>query len=134
MISIQAVITGILAVALILYFAGYIPIKSYLEHRQNKNDGVVLKECGYCAQQHATWRCTGCKNIFYCSVKCQASHWKSGHKKVCQSTNTKSSAKKTKKKKKSQKKEDFMKMLSSFSELTGGNDDEDDEKNAVFDE
>jgi len=27
--------------------------------------------------------CNGCKNVYYCSLKCQKKHWKSAHKKDC---------------------------------------------------
>lgn len=133
MLSVQTVITGILAVLLIFYVAGYLPIKSYLQHRHNKKNGIEIKECGYCARNNATKRCSGCKNIYYCSVKCQVSHWKYGHKKICKSgssSNNKKSVNKPKKKKKTkaEKKQEFMKMLSSFSNLTQQTNDNDDEK------
>ena len=35
--------------------------------------------CGGPSQQ----RCSGCKQVHYCSKKCQKRHWKSGHNKQC---------------------------------------------------
>lgn len=38
--------------------------------------------CHYCNAVGATKRCAGCKQVYYCSVKCQKSNWKQ-HKLQC---------------------------------------------------
>ena len=41
-------------------------------------------ECAFCHSKTGTLkRCSGCKRVFYCSKKCQKSHWKE-HKPECQ--------------------------------------------------
>lgn len=130
MISLQTLISGFIAGAFIAYFAGQF-LLTIFQHRQNKIDGKELRECGYCAQQSSKCkRCTGCKAIYYCSVKCQASHWTHGHKKRCKVSKR---IKKKKKKKMSEKKREFMKMLES---LTGNNDEDesDSEHKSSFNE
>ena len=39
--------------------------------------------CANCGKPEAANRCGRCQSIVYCSRACQASHWKSGHKKMC---------------------------------------------------
>merc|ERR1740123_459144 len=125
MLSFQTFITGLIAATFIGYFVGYLPIKSFLQSRGKDKE---WKECGYCAQQsEKAKRCAGCKSIFYCSVKCQAEHWKFGHKKVCKSkssTKVVKAKKKKKKKKVSEKKRQFMNMLESFSSLAANDENE----------
>jgi len=41
-----------------------------------------MTSCAVCAKP-ASKRCSGCQNIFYCSVDHQKSHWKSIHKREC---------------------------------------------------
>lgn len=47
---------------------------------------IELKRCGHCSKQESACgdfkRCNRCKQIVYCSRKCQTSHWKK-HKKEC---------------------------------------------------
>ncbi|KAJ9184134.1 hypothetical protein P3X46_007905 [Hevea brasiliensis] len=38
--------------------------------------------CANCGN-NGTKRCSRCKSVRYCSVKCQEAHWKSGHKSKC---------------------------------------------------
>jgi hypothetical protein len=40
-------------------------------------------ECYFCGNPNASKRCTRCKVARYCSTKCQAKHWKLGHKEDC---------------------------------------------------
>jgi hypothetical protein len=40
-------------------------------------------ECYFCGNPNASKRCTCCKVARYCSSKCQAKHWKLGHKEDC---------------------------------------------------
>ena len=58
------------------------------------DDAVVLVDvcdgehaCACCGaratKQVAIKACTGCHRVAYCSRKCQASHWKKGHRKLC---------------------------------------------------
>ena len=54
-------------------------------------------ECGNCGTTEGTKKCSGCKSVSYCSVKCQTLHWKSKHKKECKKLRNKNK-KKTKKK------------------------------------
>ena len=39
--------------------------------------------CAYCARETATRRCEQCRAMFYCSPKCQRTHWAEGHGEVC---------------------------------------------------
>ena len=49
-------------------------------------DGVKGEEnqfCSKCEQTAEKWKlCGACRNVYYCSVKCQKAHW-SIHKIVC---------------------------------------------------
>ena len=54
-------------------------------------------ECGNCGDIGDVKKCSGCKSISYCSVKCQTLHWKSKHKKQCKKLRNKNKNK-TKKK------------------------------------
>ena len=58
------------------------------------DDAVVLVDvsdgehaCACCGaratKQVPVKACTGCHRVAYCSRKCQASHWKKGHRKLC---------------------------------------------------
>eukprot|EP01083_Nonionella_stella_P226926 805435_1 len=58
--------------------------------------------CPVCKEQKANKRCGGCKQIQYCSQKCQSIHW-SSHKKRCKELRTKKNAGKQQKKSKSTK-------------------------------
>mmetsp|Transcript_5865 Transcript_5865/g.21221 ORF Transcript_5865/g.21221 Transcript_5865/m.21221 type:complete len:554 (-) Transcript_5865:236-1897(-) len=40
--------------------------------------------CAYCAVDTATRRCEQCRAIFYCSPKCQRTHWVEEHREVCE--------------------------------------------------
>ena len=42
------------------------------------------KKCAYCSETNAKSKCSRCKTTYYCGRKCQANHWKQGHKKECQ--------------------------------------------------
>lgn len=58
-----------------------------LEVSQDRD--VELKRCGHCSKQESACgdfkRCNRCKQIVYCSRKCQTSHWKK-HKKECKAS------------------------------------------------
>jgi hypothetical protein len=60
---------------------------SPLEMCQDRD--VELKSCGHCSKQESACgdfkRCNRCKQIVYCSRKCQTSHWKK-HKKECKAS------------------------------------------------
>ena len=60
---------------------------SPLEMSQERD--VELKRCGQCSKQESACgdfkRCNRCKQIVYCSKKCQTSHWKR-HKKECKAS------------------------------------------------
>ena len=56
-------------------------IGSYEKRQQAKSEGQIFK-CCYCGQSGAKKGCAKCRIAYYCSRKCQKSHWKS-HKKVC---------------------------------------------------
>lgn len=40
-------------------------------------------DCGKLALRRSLKRCSACKRAMYCSVACQTSHWKAGHKGEC---------------------------------------------------
>eukprot|EP01018_Ginkgo_biloba_P007129 Gb_38396 [translate_table: standard] len=42
-------------------------------------------DCAVC-QEPATKRCSRCKTVRYCSLKCQAKHWNQGHKLNCKAS------------------------------------------------
>ncbi|KAK1280593.1 Ubiquitin carboxyl-terminal hydrolase 15 [Acorus gramineus] len=46
-----------------------------------------IYECARCFAP-ATTRCSRCKSARYCSGKCQIIHWRQGHKKECEDTDT----------------------------------------------
>ncbi|KAK1322421.1 Ubiquitin carboxyl-terminal hydrolase 15 [Acorus calamus] len=46
-----------------------------------------IYECARCFAP-ATTRCSRCKSVRYCSGKCQIIHWRQGHKKECEDTDT----------------------------------------------
>lgn len=46
---------------------------------------TAATKCANCGAAGASKLCSGCKTARYCHRACQAAHWKSGHKKECQS-------------------------------------------------
>ncbi|PFX19823.1 F-box protein [Stylophora pistillata] len=54
-----------------------------------KKDGVKVElyTCPACGNKETKpgefKRCGGCKTVYYCGRKCQAQHWKAGHKQQC---------------------------------------------------
>lgn len=125
MIPLATLITGSLAFMMMLYFIGYVALQMIA--RWFPSITSQHKECGYCAQRKATKRCAGCKQVFYCSVKCQVSHWKYGHRKACQKAQGRT--KRTRKHNGStrpKKKREFINMVSALSAFSGavGNDED----------
>ncbi|XP_050216896.1 ubiquitin carboxyl-terminal hydrolase 18 isoform X2 [Mercurialis annua] len=43
------------------------------------SDHLSCANCGNSGNK----KCSRCKSVFYCSIKCQEAHWKSGHKTKC---------------------------------------------------
>ena len=41
-----------------------------------------MATCANCSST-AIYTCVRCRNVRYCTKKCQIIHWKAGHKKVC---------------------------------------------------
>ncbi|GAB4821133.1 hypothetical protein N2152v2_008179 [Parachlorella kessleri] len=52
-----------------------------------EEDAAARKlHCDNCGQLALSAKaCGGCRRVFYCSKECQREHWKSGHRKECQS-------------------------------------------------
>ncbi len=61
---------------------------------QRSSDGAVAgeatgAECAFCKVDGVSgsnlklMRCSGCRSVWYCSTRCQKSHWKAEHKAVC---------------------------------------------------
>lgn len=50
-----------------------------------KKDSAIKKSCALCAQGDCTKKCGRCKQVYYCSVKCQKKHWKI-HKHSCKTS------------------------------------------------
>ncbi|ORY89341.1 hypothetical protein BCR35DRAFT_350341 [Leucosporidium creatinivorum] len=48
--------------------------------------------CQVCKKEGETMRCSKCREVFYCSVDCQASDWKLGHKRTCKGVTKKASS------------------------------------------
>lgn len=48
----------------------------------DKNSQHICANC-YKKSSHVLKRCSGCKQTYYCSKKCQSEHWKKDHKLVC---------------------------------------------------
>ncbi|KAJ3715327.1 SET domain-containing protein [Lentinula raphanica] len=51
--------------------------------------------CDYChhhAGSGSLKKCTGCASFYYCDQTCQNKHWKSGHRKICKTYNSYTSA------------------------------------------
>ena len=58
--------------------------KTRKEGKQNNR----TRTCATCQTNLGTkegMECIGCKTVLYCSKECQVSHWKNGHKAVCES-------------------------------------------------
>ncbi|EUC64488.1 zf-MYND domain protein [Rhizoctonia solani AG-3 Rhs1AP] len=54
-------------------------LNSTRNHLLGQVDCCGNEDCG----EHPTMRCTRCKSVEYCGKKCQARHWKNGHKVRC---------------------------------------------------
>lgn len=50
-------------------------------HNCKSKQPVQAKTCAVCSKEAAK-RCSGCKTVYYCSSKCQTTHW-IDHKKTC---------------------------------------------------
>ena len=49
-----------------------------------KRDSKELALCGNCGSTRDLMMCRGCKQIYYCSERCQRKHWREeGHKDEC---------------------------------------------------
>jgi hypothetical protein len=44
---------------------------------------MSTKHCQVCRKDCRPFRCTKCRNAFYCSVDCQKVDWKAGHRRTC---------------------------------------------------
>jgi hypothetical protein len=54
-------------------------LKSTRDHLLGRQDCCANQEC----VDHPTMRCARCRSVEYCGKKCQAKHWKNGHKVRC---------------------------------------------------
>ncbi|KDN47694.1 hypothetical protein RSAG8_03484, partial [Rhizoctonia solani AG-8 WAC10335] len=54
-------------------------LNSTRDHLLSQADCCGNEECA----EDPTMRCTRCKSVEYCGKKCQAKHWKNGHKVRC---------------------------------------------------
>lgn len=43
------------------------------------------KSCAFYATENCFKKCSGCKEVFYCSPECQKKHWKV-HKQICKNS------------------------------------------------
>lgn len=58
---------------------------NYLERFESFVHKILTRVCAGCLRTHpggVRMRCCPCKEVYYCSEKCQRAHWKE-HKTVC---------------------------------------------------
>lgn len=64
--------------------------QGFVELQKKDNSKADFQICPTCGQKELKpgefKRCGGCKNVYYCSRKCQVQDWKAGHKQQCGST------------------------------------------------
>jgi hypothetical protein len=54
-----------------------------LRHEESKLPDLPPPQCAQCGALTAIKRCSGCRQVGFCSVSCQAQHWGAGHKNEC---------------------------------------------------
>jgi len=54
-----------------------------LQSSGSETQSIEILSCYICKKQ-AKHECANCKNAFYCSQKCQISHWEQGHRDLCE--------------------------------------------------
>ena len=64
--------------------------QGFVELQKKDSSKGELQTCPTCGQKEGKpgefKRCGGCKNVYYCSRKCQVQDWKAGHKQKCEAT------------------------------------------------
>lgn len=64
--------------------------QGFVELQKKEGSKTELHTCPTCGQEEQKLgefkRCGGCKNVYYCSRKCQVRDWKAGHKQKCDAT------------------------------------------------